>query len=626
METGDRSRDIYGHFGGIQARSIEISIRCLQLDIWLEIGARLSFRRSNCSVVVKIRAVTREILEEEVPMSPETEADTPRGRRKGEREFDAVIFDLDGVLTDTASLHFKAWKEMFDGYLEETAGPRQKREFTREDYREFVDGKPRYDGVESFLNSRGITLPYGAPGDSPGDETYCGLGNLKNEYYHRLLKEGGVDLFDSTLPVLDRLESEGVARGLVSSSKNTRLVLESAGIDDRFDAVVDGNDLAKLDLPGKPDPALFLEAARRVGVEPERAVVVEDATSGVRAGQEGGFGLVVGVDRDKAAQGLKRAGAEVVIRDLRDLPFLQAGNDESDAFTATDRGSASEEAAEEPDETEPEAGAMIRDLPSALEMETEVREVLEKGIPAIFLDYDGTLTPIVDDPSEARLSPDTRRVLQRLADLCTVAVVSGRDRWDVQNLVEMKDLIYAGSHGFDVAGPKGVSERRGEEYLPALDEAARRMEEAVAELDGAYVERKRFAVAVHFRKAEPGAEPRIEEWARRTQAEIPELRLTGGKKIFELRPDLEWDKGKALLHLLEVLGFGKEKSRAVPVYIGDDLTDEDAFRVIRSHGLGIVVRGEDDERPTAARYALEDPGEVREFLESLVEIMERKSA
>ncbi|MFO8175820.1 MAG: trehalose-phosphatase [Longimicrobiales bacterium] len=562
-------------------------------------------------------------------MIPETEADTPRRGREGEREFDAVIFDLDGVLTDTASLHFKAWKEMFDGYLEETAGPRQKREFTREDYREFVDGKPRYDGVESFLNSRGITLPYGAPGDSPEDETYCGLGNLKNEYYHRLLKEGGVDLFDSTLPVLDRLESEGVARGLVSSSRNTRLVLESAGIHDRFDAIVDGNDLAKLNLPGKPDPALFLEAAKRIGVEPERAVVVEDATSGVRAGREGGFGLVVGVDRDNAAQGLKGAGADVVIRDLRDLPFLQGGNDGSggsDASVTSDPDPAPEKDAEEADGTDPEAGAVIRELPSALEMEAEVRKILEEGIPAIFLDYDGTLTPIVDDPSEARLSPDTRRVLQRLADLCTVAVVSGRDRWDVQNLVELDGLIYAGSHGFDVSGPEGVSQRRGEEYLPALDEAARRLEEAVAELDGAFVERKRFAVAVHFRKAEAGAEPRIEEWARRTEAEIPELRLTGGKKIFELRPDLEWDKGKALLHLLEVLGFGREKSRAVPVYIGDDLTDEDAFRVIRSHGLGIVVRGEDDERVTAARYALEDPGQVREFLESLVGIVERKSA
>ena len=147
-------------------------------------------------------------------------------RESGEKaEYNAVIFDLDGVLTDTASLHFRAWKEMFDEYLREAAGPSQKREFTREDYREYVDGKPRYDGVESFLNSRGITLPYGAPGDSPGDETYCGLGNLKNEYYHRLLRDEGVDLYESTLPVLEALEERGIASAGDASSRMMRVVV-----------------------------------------------------------------------------------------------------------------------------------------------------------------------------------------------------------------------------------------------------------------------------------------------------------------------------------------------------------------------------------------------------------------
>jgi len=529
-------------------------------------------------------------------------------KESGEKaEYDAVIFDLDGVLTDTASLHFRAWKEMFDGYLREAAGPSQKREFTREDYREYVDGKPRYDGVESLLNSRGITLPYGAPGDSPGDETYCGLGNLKNEYYHRLLRDEGVDLYESTLPVLEALEERGIASALVSSSKNTRRVLEAAGIQDRFAAIVDGNDLEKLDLPGKPDPALFLEAAERVGVKPERAVVIEDATSGVRAGQRGEFGLVVGVDRDNAAPGLKRAGAQVVVKDLKDLPFLDRGNSATE-----DRG---------PGEPRSESGVRIQDLPWALDRLAEMEEALVQGIPVFFLDYDGTLTPIVDDPEAARLPKETRTVLQALAALSTVVIMSGRDRQDVQNLVDVDDIIYAGSHGFAVQGPGSLEEHRGDEYLPALKQAAHRMEEAVADLEGAFVERKRYAVAIHFRKAGPEAESRIRERAEGVAEEIPELRLTGGKMIFEFRPDLDWDKGKALLQLLEVLGFGREKPRAMPFYLGDDLTDEDAFQAIRSHGVGIVVRGEDDKRATLARYALADPREVRVFLEEISEIL-----
>ena len=493
------------------------------------------------------------------------------------REYDAVIFDLDGVLTDTASLHFKAWKEMFDDYLQRASGPETKEEFTEADYRKLVDGKPRYDGVESFLNARGISLPYGDPGDSPDRETICGLGNRKNEYYHRVLKKGGVTLFDATLPVLRRLEEAGVAMAVVSSSRNTQMVLESAGIHDRFQTIVDGNDLAKLDLPGKPDPALFLEAARRMDVDPSRAVVVEDATSGVRAGREGGFGLVVGVDRNGAAEALMRAGAELVVTDLGDLPFLGGESPATETSEKDSGGNKSDRAGGR------EPVRKIRDLPSALERKDEIADLLAGAIPAVFLDYDGTLTPIVDDPAEARISDETRAALRDLASRCALSIVSGRDRWDVQRLVDVEGLIYAGSHGFDVEGPRGLSEQRGNEFLPALDEAANRLTPLVQEVDGASVERKRYAVAVHFRKAGAEAESKIREWVEDVEGQIPELRVTGGKMIFEVRPDLDWDKGKAVLHLLDVLGLKQEES--IPIYIGDDLTDEDAFRVVQENGL-----------------------------------------
>lgn len=539
------------------------------------------------------------------------------------RRFDAMIFDLDGVLTDTASLHFSAWKKTFDEYLESTVGAGDGKEFTEQDYREYVDGKPRYDGVESFLDSRGISLPYGAPGDSPDQETICGLGNSKNEYYHRLLEDEGVELFDSTKPLLRRLEEEGIAKAVVSSSKNARRVLEAAGIKDRFDAIVDGTDLAELDLPGKPDPALFLEAARRVGVDPDRAVVVEDATAGVRAGRGGGFGLVVGVDRDGAAGALKSAGAEVVVRDLLDIPLRSGaeaeGREDEDVAAGQDSGESEDGPGE--GSLEGKDAPTIRDLPMALDRVEEIRDAMAGRESALFLDYDGTLAPIVDDPSAARLPGDTREALGKLSSLCTVSVVSGRDRYDVEQLVDLPGVYYAGSHGFDVRGPEGMHEERGKEYLPALDEAERRLEDLPEVFQGVHLERKRYALAVHFRTAKEDAETRVRSRVQEVARQIPELRMTGGKKIFELRPALKWDKGTTVLHLLEVLGLDGDE--VFSLYVGDDLTDEDAFRALPSGGMGVVVKGERDNRPTAARYALRDPDEVCEFLRFLVEVLER---
>jgi beta-phosphoglucomutase family hydrolase len=234
----------------------------------------------------------------------------------------AVIFDLDGVVTRTTELHADAWKRLFDEYLANraarTGGPFRPFDLGS-DYRRFVDGKPRYDGVANFLGSRGIELPLGSPADPPGRETVCGLGNQKDRYFRAALAAKGGDPYPTTLELIIALRRRGVRTAIVSSSRNCEAVLEAVGIQELFDAKVDGVDAARLDLPGKPDPAVFLEAARRLGVDPAHAAVVEDAIPGVEAGRRGRFALVVGVDRVHQPEVLTAAGADVVVSDLAEL-------------------------------------------------------------------------------------------------------------------------------------------------------------------------------------------------------------------------------------------------------------------------------------------------------------------
>jgi trehalose 6-phosphate phosphatase len=234
----------------------------------------------------------------------------------------AVIFDLDGVVTRTAEVHAEAWKQLFDEYL--AARARRPGEPFRpfdgtSDYRRFVDGKPRYEGVSSFLESRGIELPLGSPDDPEERETVCGLGNRKNRYFQNALARKGAEPYPSTLALIARLRERGVRTAIVSSSRNCAAVLKAAGIGDLFDAKVDGADAAEHGLAGKPDPAVFIDAARRLGVDPAHAAVVEDAIAGVEAGRRGGFGLVVGVARGAQSEALAAAGADVVVGDLGEL-------------------------------------------------------------------------------------------------------------------------------------------------------------------------------------------------------------------------------------------------------------------------------------------------------------------
>ncbi|MGA2404387.1 MAG: beta-phosphoglucomutase family hydrolase [Syntrophobacteraceae bacterium] len=235
------------------------------------------------------------------------------------RDYDAVLFDLDGVLTKTASAHAAAWKRLFDEFLEQRSADIGEPFVPFDidaDYLRHVDGKPRCDGVAAFLKSRGIELPWGAPEDGPGVQSVRALGNLKDEYFMEHLRQRGVEAYDAAITLVRTLRVQQIKTAVVSSGNNCAEVLKTADIAQLFDARVDGMEITRLDLKGKPAPNAFLEAARHLGIEPSRAVVVEDSIAGVAAGRAGRFGCVIGVDRSGQSQALREAGADVVVTSL----------------------------------------------------------------------------------------------------------------------------------------------------------------------------------------------------------------------------------------------------------------------------------------------------------------------
>lgn len=505
----------------------------------------------------------------------------------------AVLFDMDGVITDTADAHAQSWKTLFDAYLAQHHP--DEREFDIDaDYRRHVDGKPRYDGVRDFLASRGISLPEGDPGDDPEALTVCGLGNAKNRAFNRWIAENPVEPYPGTLALLDALDDAGIGVALFTSSRNAEAVLAAAGLSDRFAVRIDGVVMAERGLPGKPDPAIMHQAAEGLGVAPADCAIVEDAVSGVEAGAKGGFAQVIGVAREDNADALDEAGADLVVRDLAELR-LDAGR---------------------------LALRSLHGLPDAGAAMDEIAGKLQGKRVAIFLDYDGTLSPIVENPDDAVLSDGMRAAIDKLSQVASVAIVSGRDLDDVRRFVQLDHLYYAGSHGFDMAGPDGWRHvvEKGKAFLPALDAATQALEEALSGIDGARVERKKFSLAVHYRQVAESEEDEVARIVREVVAQTGKLRASGGKKVFDVKPRADWHKGRAVLALLDTLDLAGDD--VVTFYFGDDTTDEDAFRVIAREGIGIVVRDETD-RASAARYALDDVAAVEKFLGDLARYLAR---
>jgi trehalose-phosphatase len=504
----------------------------------------------------------------------------------------AVLFDMDGVVADTAKAHAAVWKQLFDEFLRaraDTRGTAFEPFDTGRDYRAHVDGKPRHDGVASFLGARGIELPYGGPEDGPDRETVCGLAARKNEYFRAWLATHPARPFPGTLHLLRNLREAGLGTGLFSASHNAPAVLASAGLSGLFDVVLDAAELARRGLSGKPDPAMLLETASALGVAPGEAAVIEDAVAGVAAAAAGGFGQIVGVDRHGDGERLRAAGATSVVGDLAELRLTPART----LVVQT-----------------------LATVPSAWDHLQTIRARLHGRRLFVCLDYDGTLTPIVADHTKALLGEEMRAAVDRLARHCAVAIVSGRDLAMLRRLVPVERVIFAGSHGFEIAAADGSFGpiERGAEFLPELDAAEQALRAALADVRGHSVERKRFSIAVHYRQVAPADEPALRAVVDAVLRAHPRLRRGLGKKVFELQPDLPWNKGEAVQWIAERLGFVPPD--ALTVYLGDDITDEHAFRALAGRGLGVVVRSA-DARPTAADYAVADTTEVHRFLDLL---------
>ena len=373
--------------------------------------------------------------------------------------------------------------------------------------------------------------------------------------------EGGAS--HSTETLVGQLRETGVGTAVVSS--------QAAGIGDLF-AVRAG------------DP---VEAAHRLAVQPGRCVVVATDEAGVTAGRAAGFALVIGVDRAGHRDALRGAGADAVVADLREVT-VRTGD------------------------------KRMSQLPDA--MQALGTAGLTARRPAVFFDFDGTLSDIVDDPDAARPVAGATEALRKLTAQCPVAVLSGRDLADVTKRVGLPGIWYAGSHGFELTAPDGTHHQNdaAAAAIPVLERAAAQLRDQLSSIPGVVVEHKRFGVAVHYRNA---TRDRVGEVAAAVRAagRRDALRVTTGREVIELRPDIDWDKGKTLRWVIEHLqGAGSQAAPLVPIYLGDDITDEDAFDAVRQDGIPILVRHNDDgDRATAALFALDSPARVAEFVDRL---------
>ncbi|OBH59850.1 trehalose-phosphatase [Mycobacterium sp. E2479] len=333
-----------------------------------------------------------------------------------------------------------------------------------------------------------------------------------------------------------------------------------------------------------------VQAANRLGVRPGRCVVVAGHAEGVEAARAAGFALVIAVDPAGHGDALREAGADAVVADLDDVT-VRTGD------------------------------RRMSQLPDAFQA---LADGLADRRPAVFFDFDGTLSDIVDDPDSARPVAGATEALVNLAARCPVAVLSGRDLADVTNRVGVPGLWYAGSHGFELTAPDGTHHQNDDAAtaIPVLEQAAGQLRDQLGAIAGVVVEHKRFGVAVHYRNAD---RDRVGEVlaAVRAAGRRDELRVTTGREVIELRPDLDWDKGKTLRWVLDHLHDAGSVA-LTPVYLGDDITDEDAFDAVRADGVPILVRhGDDGDRATAALYALDGPARASEFTARLADQLSR---
>nr|WP_234712947.1 trehalose-phosphatase [Mycolicibacterium komanii] len=394
--------------------------------------------------------------------------------------------------------------------------------------------------------------------------------------------DGLADDVASTVTLAKKLNDAGMGTAVYSTSRSCDRKSAAADLDDLFTVRVDGVVAEALGLTEQPHPAVLLEASAGLGVAPERAVVIEGSELGVRVARQGGFALVIGVAPAGSHERLLSSGADVVVSDVAEV-----------SVRLGDR--------------------RMSTLPNALDSYGQMIAAVDGRRPVVCLDFDGTLSEIVSDPDAAVLVDGAAEALAAMAEQCPVAILSGRDLADIRARVGVCGVWYAGSHGFEMVGPDGTEYHNPDAAaaLPALQQAADALCDRLGSITGVYVERKRYAVAVHYRIASAESVAEIVATTHGCGARFG-LRVTAGRMVVELRPDIDWDKGSALKWIQDRLST---ESRLIPIYIGDDLTDEDAFDALRAGGVGIAVRHDEDrDRPSAAGFTLDNPQQVREFL------------
>lgn len=383
--------------------------------------------------------------------------------------------------------------------------------------------------------------------------------------------EGGAA--DSAVTLIRLLHEIGAGTAVFTHDPDRRDALAKAGIGDLVDVRVGGP----------------VETAGGLGARPGRCVVVANDAAGVTAGRDGGFAMVIGVDPTGHRDELRRFGADAVVAGLQEVT-VRTGD------------------------------RRLSQLPDALQA-LGLAAGLTARQPAVFFDFDGTLSDIVDDPDAARLAAGAAEALRKLAAHCPVAVLSGRDLADVTERVGLPGIWYAGSHGFELTAPDGTHHQNdaAAAAIPVLERVAGQLRDQLGSIPGVVVEHKRFGVAVHYRNA---ARDRVGEVTAAVHAagQRHALRVTTGREVVELRPDIDWDKGKTLRWVIDHLRHAGPRAGAnlTPIYLGDDITDEDAFDAVRHDGVPIMVRHTDDgDRATAALFALDSPARVTEFTDRL---------
>ncbi len=493
----------------------------------------------------------------------------------------AVLCDLDGVVTKTARVHAEAWKQVFDNFFyhyEEKAHILYSFNIVN-DYIQFIDGEQQIEGVKEFLLSKNISIT---------EDIIYDLAQKKDKIFLQLLEKQGVEINDDNFNKLNEWKQQGMKLGLVSSSRNCQPILKKSKLSSFFQVCID--ELAEQEQLKGIYRNTFLYAATKLNVPPESIMVIEDATVGIEVAKQGNFGLVVGLIHPNNYQKMQKSRADVLVTTLEELVW----NGKQIRFPR-----------------------YYQHLPNACNQINEMEVLFSNHQLVVFLDYDGTLTPIVGHPENAILNDSMREVLSQLSKLVKITIISGRDRNNIQSLVNLPNVFYVGNHGLDMEGldEKEIVQKNIESSISTLRQVWQELALKLASVSGIQIEPKKFTLAVHYRNVATEKQSEILAITQQIVERYSNLTIVYGKKVLDVCPKTGWNKGEALKWLISKFDLVKDK--IVPIYIGDDLTDENAFRALTDDGIGILVGNHGSK--TYADFVVKDPVEVQEFLKKIIQ-------